>query len=347
MTDAALYREILKYEEQPDGTLMVYGLASDTGADLDQQGCDAEWLKTALPDWFAYGNVREMHEGIAAGVATELEVKGDDHYLRIHVVDPGSVKKVKNRVLKGISIGIRDARLIPDAAFRGGKIVGGWIPEVSLVDRPANPRCLLELTKTVGGAVLQVENLIEKRETAVNDCKECGKSAELNDDGLCAGCVAKAVGAEDAKPDESTGGDKPVDDKAVPAEGDEPAANTDADEGKAVDEPAGEDEAEEEAEAATLASISEKLDQLLTALGSKTEADKALEKRVGTVEKSVQKSPPARTATRTAPAPAEAEGIQTQYDELMKRAQDEDDPTLSRGLRARARELEPQLQKLS
>lgn len=142
------YAQITKSDEQADGTLIVYGKASDETLDHDQQIVDNTWLKSAMPEWMAAGgNIREQHQSIAAGVAKELEEKSDGFYVRAHVVDPSSVLKVKHGVLKGFSIGIRGARVVRDAVAKGGRIVGGTIVEVSLVDRPANPSAKLMLAK--------------------------------------------------------------------------------------------------------------------------------------------------------------------------------------------------------
>ena len=98
---ATSYAQIIKSEKQEDGSLMVYGKATDETLDLDNQICDAGWLSTAMPEWFkSGGNVREMHTSIAAGVAKEYEAKADGHYITAHVVDPFSVKKVKQEFLK-------------------------------------------------------------------------------------------------------------------------------------------------------------------------------------------------------------------------------------------------------
>jgi hypothetical protein len=105
-------------------------------------------MKSAMPDWMAAGgNIREQHGSVAAGVARELEEKADGFYIRAHVVDPTSVLKVKHGVLKGFSIGVRGARVVRDEKAIGGRIVGGTVVEVSLVDRPANPNAKLMLAK--------------------------------------------------------------------------------------------------------------------------------------------------------------------------------------------------------
>jgi hypothetical protein len=160
---AATFVEIFKTDKQPDGTLMVYGKATDDGLDSDQQVCDPTWLKSAMPEWFKWGNIREQHSSIAAGVATEYEAKEDGHYITAHVVDSNSVKKVESGVLKGFSIGIRAPRVVKDNKAIGGRIVDGQIVEVSLVDRPANPSCTLSLAKAINGEITQLEELMETK----------------------------------------------------------------------------------------------------------------------------------------------------------------------------------------
>lgn len=142
------YAEIVKAERNADGDLVVVGKATGPDLDLDQQICDPEWLKSAMPAWMSSGgNIREQHSSIAAGVATELEQRGDSWMVTATVVDPHSARKVEKGVLKGFSIGIRSPRVVKDVAAPGGRIVGGSIVETSLVDRPANPTCMLVLAK--------------------------------------------------------------------------------------------------------------------------------------------------------------------------------------------------------
>jgi hypothetical protein len=160
MTNIAYsYARIEKAEKNADGTLTVFGKATDDSIDVDQQICDEAWLKRAMPDWFTSGgNVREQHSNIAAGVATDYEVKEDGHYITALVVDPTSVKKVETGVLKGFSIGIRGPRVIRDEKAAGGRIIDGQIVEVSLVDRPANPNAKLLLAKAIDdGELMAVE----------------------------------------------------------------------------------------------------------------------------------------------------------------------------------------------
>jgi hypothetical protein len=165
MTDLTTsYFGIEKADRNADGTLTVYGKATDDSIDIDQQICDSDWLNRAMPAWFkSGGNIREQHSSIAAGVAKEYESKADGHYISALVVDPVSVKKVETGVLKGFSIGIKNPRVTRDKAASNGRIVDGQIVEVSLVDRPANPNCQLMLAKSADGqeSLIQVEDLIE------------------------------------------------------------------------------------------------------------------------------------------------------------------------------------------
>lgn len=182
MTETAYsYAAIIKQEKLEDGTLRVYGKATDDSIDSDLQICDSEWLKTAMPDWFVSGgNIREQHSNIAAGVATDYEEKADGHYITALVVDPTSIKKVEAKVLKGFSIGIRAPRVIRDNKAAGGRIVDGQIVEVSLVDRPANPNAKLMLAKAAeSGELMNVTqtsiplpNEVFKNKTPVEEVVE-------------------------------------------------------------------------------------------------------------------------------------------------------------------------------
>jgi len=160
---ATSYAQIIKQEKQADGTLIVYGKATDDALDIDNQICDAGWLNKAMPDWFKTGgNIREQHSNIAAGVAKELNSKADGHYISALIVDPVSVKKVETGVLKGFSIGIRSPRVVRDEKAANGRIIDGQIVEVSLVDRPANPNAKLTLAKSDGMELKQMEEMIEQ-----------------------------------------------------------------------------------------------------------------------------------------------------------------------------------------
>jgi hypothetical protein len=181
------YFSIEKADRNADGTMTVYGKATDDSIDIDQQICDGDWLKRAMPAWFkSGGNIREQHSNIAAGVAKEYEAKADGHYIGVLVVDPVSVKKVDAGVLKGFSVGIKNPRVVRDSKAANGRIVDGQIVEVSLVDRPANPNCQLVLAKSVDGEkdLVQVEELHEKEETENNNPIQSENNSEKESDAM-------------------------------------------------------------------------------------------------------------------------------------------------------------------
>ena len=136
--------------ENSDGDLIVYGKATGPDLDLDEQICDPTWLKEAMPAWFKFGNVREMHQPIAAGVGVELNGEGDDWFLKSQVVDDNTARKIEAGALKGYSIGIKGAKVIKDTVAKGGRIIGGTIVEVSYVDRPCNPTAVASIAKAIG-----------------------------------------------------------------------------------------------------------------------------------------------------------------------------------------------------
>lgn len=196
---------IIKADKNADGTLLVYGKATDDTLDIDQQICDPVWLDNAMPEWFKTGgNIREQHSNIAAGVAKEYEKRADGHYIHALVVDPVSVKKVDTGVLKGFSIGIKNPRVVRDQKAANGRIIDGKIVEVSLVDRPANPNCQLVLAKSAEGEseMSKVEELIEKEEKKPDyqNMLRGGASSQPSDKELYSRVVSEAKQKFDVYP---------------------------------------------------------------------------------------------------------------------------------------------------
>lgn len=146
-TTTAYAAEIVKYERDENGDLLVYGKATGPDLDLDGQICDSKWLKSAMPAWMEFGNVREMHQPIAAGIGVELEEQGTDWMLKSKCIDPNTALKIEAGVLKGYSVGIKNPQVTKDASAPGGRIVGGNIIEVSYVDRPCNPTAKMTICK--------------------------------------------------------------------------------------------------------------------------------------------------------------------------------------------------------
>lgn len=187
--------DIVKSERNADGDLVVYGKATGPDLDLDGQICDPKWLQKAMPDWMTFGNVREMHQPIAAGVGTELTQNGNDWNLRSVCVDPTTALKIEKKVLTGYSVGIRDPKVVKDAGAPGGRIVGGTIIEVSYVDRPCNPTAKMAIAKAakVGGALEAVEAVADLDKTVGTD----GAPGETPVGDPAKGDDASVSGAED------------------------------------------------------------------------------------------------------------------------------------------------------
>lgn len=143
--------DIAKSEATPEGHLMVHGKAASPTLDLDGQICDPGWLAREMPAWFEWGNVRAEHKMICAGVGKQLEADGADGWdLGALIVDTDAKEKIKHDVYKGFSVGIKGARVIKDKLAPNGRIVGGKIIEVSLVDRPCNPDAKMTIVKSAG-----------------------------------------------------------------------------------------------------------------------------------------------------------------------------------------------------
>jgi hypothetical protein len=179
MTVAYAWAPITKTEEQDDGTLMVYGPAASSDLDRDEQRLNAEWLDRAMPEWAQVGNIREQHDAKrAVGVGVGLS-KADDgqHHIAAHIVDDQAIKKIKTKVLKGFSVGIKNPKVVLGKADApGGEVVDGSICEISVVDRPCNPNTLFEIAKADGGGALEaVEGAVVEK----TDAQAFGIPAEV------------------------------------------------------------------------------------------------------------------------------------------------------------------------
>jgi hypothetical protein len=195
--------DITKSERDPEtGDLMVYGKATGPDLDLDGQVCDSDWLKTAMPAWFEWGNVREMHGAVAAGIGVELD--GDDaanYMLLSRCVDKGAAEKVEKKVYKGYSIGIKNARVVKDVKAPGGRIVDGEIVEVSYVDRPCNPTAKMAIAKSAGlaedGGSIEIEDGDDASlQPVAVEPEVLPEDAPVVEDVPKAGAWAKSVGAD-------------------------------------------------------------------------------------------------------------------------------------------------------
>lgn len=129
------------------------GKVTDDGADLDREKVDGPSATKAIAEWFKIANVRQMHTPALgpAGKGVDLEFLPDGPYLTSKVINPLAVRYVDEGVYTGYSIGIKDGRkTYGDPTAPKGRWVDFSVPEVSLVDRPANPRSIISVLKAAG-----------------------------------------------------------------------------------------------------------------------------------------------------------------------------------------------------
>lgn len=171
---------IIKTETTSDGDVIVYGKATDGSVDSDEQIVDPDWSATALKEWLnTGGNVRVQHNAQRdpAGKGISVDIGPDGHYVRSLVVEPVAKELVKKGVLTAYSVGIARPLIERDPVARGGRIKGGpgtAIVELSLVDRPANKNCGIQLVKSASdgtpeftGKMFGSSNILTKSDNTV------------------------------------------------------------------------------------------------------------------------------------------------------------------------------------
>lgn len=132
------YAEINKVDDEQR---LVWGYASTEALDQQKEIVKREAIVDALDDYMAFGNIREMHQPSAVGVAKSATIDDKGMLLCAKVVDDAAWAKVKEGVYKGFSIGGRALMKV------GGVISKMRLMEISLVDRPANPECTISMFK--------------------------------------------------------------------------------------------------------------------------------------------------------------------------------------------------------
>lgn len=142
---------IEKTEETPDGDVVVYGKATDGIVDSDRQIVDPEWAAKAVAQWLETGgNVRVQHNPMrdpaGKGLSADSDPQGGQ-WVRSLIVEPIAKDLVRKGVLRSYSVGIMHPQIVHDPHAERGRIVGGELGEISLVDRPANKNCTFQLVK--------------------------------------------------------------------------------------------------------------------------------------------------------------------------------------------------------
>lgn len=150
-----IFAEIQKVD---DDQRMVYGYASTTSLDSQGDIITKEALVEALPEYLKFSNIREMHQPSAVGITKSVDVDEKGWYIGAKIVDDNAWKKVKEEVYKGFSIGGKSLVKVDNTINKLR------ISEISLVDRPANPECVIELYKAEGIEKEPTEDKPEEKE---------------------------------------------------------------------------------------------------------------------------------------------------------------------------------------
>ena len=145
MSIARQFGAITKVEDQPDGTIKVWGVASCETRDSVGELITADAMKGALPDYERFPALREMHQPSAAGRVIEADVDSTGAtQICAHVVDPIAITKVRAGVYAGFSVGGKVLKRDPtDRTI----ITVLKLTEISLVDAPCNPDAVISMWK--------------------------------------------------------------------------------------------------------------------------------------------------------------------------------------------------------
>ena len=152
-TDNAIQPVFVPFVKFDEEERMVWGYASTPTKDMKGEIVTLDCIKAALPGFMEWdGPVREMHQLSAAGFTKSAMVDDKGVYLGCKIDDDQAWRKCKpdkdgKSTYKGFSIG---------GAWKTkeGNVITGlqWI-ETSLVDRPMNPDCRIDVAKVAASQI--------------------------------------------------------------------------------------------------------------------------------------------------------------------------------------------------
>lgn len=165
MENFSYFIPLEKVVEQDDGSCLIYGTGVQEEPDVSGEIFDYDSSVPLLQKWSeaafkrsggkSYGNVRAMHGKQASGLVAQplsYDPKLKKVNLVVKVVDPVDVRKSREGVYTGFSIGGRYVRKWPDAKLPGSMRYTAEPMEFSLVDMPNVRNATFDLVK-VGGDV--------------------------------------------------------------------------------------------------------------------------------------------------------------------------------------------------
>jgi hypothetical protein len=132
---------------------MVYGIATNSSIDKQNEIVDWGATKDALLDYSQWRNIREMHKPSAVGTAPLIETRDatQEVYIGAKIIDDQAWQKCKEGVYKGFSIGgeVLDRRVEINKSTNKpvNRVTKYVMNEISVVDRPANPQCVFQTMK--------------------------------------------------------------------------------------------------------------------------------------------------------------------------------------------------------
>lgn len=141
MSDFNLFLPLSKVTATKDGGCIVSGYASTQALDLDGEIIAIDAVRKALPGYWQWRNVREMHQPSAVGVGKEAHIDEKGLFLTAKITDKVAAQKCIDGVYKGYSVGGKKL------SKTGNMITEIDLIEISVVDRPANPECKIEVAK--------------------------------------------------------------------------------------------------------------------------------------------------------------------------------------------------------
>lgn len=167
---------IEKFEKNENGDIYVFGKASDDSVDTDEQIVDSKWMQKAVQEWLSTGaNVRVQHQSQRdpAGVGVEAYTEKDGStWVKSLVVEPVAKRLVETKTLRAYSVGIARPKIVRDSVARGGRIVDGELCEISLVDRPANKNCGVQIVKSASDGVAEYVDELFGPDDVIKELKD-------------------------------------------------------------------------------------------------------------------------------------------------------------------------------
>ena len=146
-----------------DEQRLVYGIVTDETPVREWPGVDVDVItshaatKRAVERWLKWGNIREMHQPSAVGVARSVEFNDTtrETFVTAHIVDDQAWEKVKAGVYRGFSISGPVKTWQHDKKLKRIVVTDYDLDEISLCDRPKNPGTIIKLWQAVGVPSLQ------------------------------------------------------------------------------------------------------------------------------------------------------------------------------------------------